>query len=257
MRAPRTVSFEEIDSTSSEAFRRADAGDAGSLWITAARQSAGRGRRRRPWVSEPGNLHASLLLRPHIPGAVAGQLSFVAALALFDAAADSAPALAPALKLKWPNDLLIGEAKVAGILLESTGGPGGTIDTLVIGFGVNCAHHPEDTPYPATSFAAEDALVTPETLFAALKTRFAETYDRWEEGKGFDAIRAAWLARAAGQGEELTVRFASGNELTGTFIDVDDAGNLLLRAADGQETRVAAGDVFFGAAKAGTNAEKT
>lgn len=256
MQAPRTVSLDEIDSTSSEAFRRADAGDRGNLWIMAKRQSAGRGRRRRFWVSEPGNLYASLLLRPGIFGAVAGQLSFVAALALFDAAADAAPVLAPALRLKWPNDLLIGKAKAAGILLESTGGPDGVIDTLVIGFGVNCAHYPEDTPYPATSFAAEDALVSPETLFAALQARFAEVYERWDEGKDFAAIRTAWLARAAGQGEVLTVRFASGNDLTGTFVDVDHAGNLLLRAADGQETRVVAGDVFFYAAKAGLNAEK-
>lgn len=243
--AARLIRFEEIDSTNAEALRRAAAGDRGNLWIVAGRQTQGRGRRARPWMSAEGNLHASLLMRPRLPVPVAGQLSFVAALALFDAVADCASGLAPALKLKWPNDLLLGGAKVAGILLESLGGEGGRLDTLVIGFGVNCRHHPADTPFPATDLAVAGAHVTPSALVAALAARFEEAVATWDEGADFERIRRAWLARATGLGERITVRLGSGRELAGTFADLDAQGSLVLRAADGSERAVAAGDVFF------------
>ena len=115
------------------------------------RQEAGRGRRGNAWTSAPGNLYASLLLSEPSPQAVAPQLSFVAGLALHDAVAECAPQIGPLLKVKWPNDLLIGGAKVAGILIEGESEGGFAV---VIGFGVNCAAHPSDTPYPATDLAA-------------------------------------------------------------------------------------------------------
>src|SRR3569623_2467599 len=119
----RHIAYETLGSTSAEAQALARAGERGPVWITAARQEAGRGRRGKGWVSPPGNLYASLLLTDPAPPAVAAQLSFVAALALHDAIAECAPQLGPALKVKWPNDLLLGAAKIAGILIEAERGP--------------------------------------------------------------------------------------------------------------------------------------
>src|SRR5438105_12858227 len=163
----RLVSFETIGSTNAEALARARAGERGPLWITAGRQTAGRGRRGRSFVSEPGNLFASLLLTDPSPADRAAELSFVAALALHDAICQVAPVLAGRLELKWPNDLLCDGAKLAGILVEGESGSGRPL-AVVIGIGVNCAHHPDGLSYPATSLAACGVTVTPQRLFAAL-----------------------------------------------------------------------------------------
>jgi BirA family transcriptional regulator, biotin operon repressor / biotin---[acetyl-CoA-carboxylase] ligase len=133
------IRLDTIDSTNAEALRRAWAGERGPLWIVAERQSAGRGRRGRSWVSPPGNLHATLLVSDPAPAALVPQLGFVAGLALHDAAAAAAPPLAPRLALKWPNDLLCGGRKIAGILVEGEGDP---VAAAAIGFGVNCREHP-------------------------------------------------------------------------------------------------------------------
>src|SRR5258708_39940625 len=125
--------LDTVDSTNAEALRRARAGERGPLWIVARQQSAGRGRRGRAWVSPPGNLHATLLLTDPAPAAAAPQLGFVAGLALVDAAAAAAPLLASRLALKWPNDLLCGARKIAGILIEGEGSP----LTVAVGIGVN------------------------------------------------------------------------------------------------------------------------
>lgn len=247
MGTARLIRFRDVDSTNAEALRRAARGDPGELWLVAGRQTQGRGRRARPWTSPPGNLHATLLLRPRLPAMVAGQLSFVAAVALFDAIVDCAGALAPGLSLKWPNDVLLGGAKVSGILLESAAGEGDGPMTLVIGFGVNCARHPDETHFPATDLAAAGASVDPDALLSALANRFAERRAQWAEGAGFGAVRRAWLDRAVGLGSAITVRLGTGEALAGTFADLDENGNLVLRLADGRERLVAAGDVFFAA----------
>ena len=138
----RLIERDTVGSTNTEALALAQAGERGPLWITARRQNAGRGRRGRVWVSEPGNLYASLLLSDPSPPDRAAELSFVAALAVHDAVT-SLIARAPArLSLKWPNDLLFDGKKFAGILIEGEG------PAVVIGVGVNCAHHPKDTDVP-------------------------------------------------------------------------------------------------------------
>src|SRR5262249_40116907 len=173
----RLISLDEVGSTNAEALSRARGGERGPLWITARRQMAGRGRRGRKWVSEPGNLYASLLLTDPASPKRAAELSLVAALALHDALAERANVLGPRLTLKWPNDVLCAGAKLAGILVEGEGLPGGPL-TVVIGMGVNCADHPADTAYPATNLAAAGALVSPEalaqTLVATMAARLAE-----------------------------------------------------------------------------------
>jgi BirA family biotin operon repressor/biotin-[acetyl-CoA-carboxylase] ligase len=142
----RHIAYETLGSTNAEALARARASEHGPLWITAQSQSAGRGRRGSTWVSPVGNLHATLLLSEPSPPEHAPQLSFVAALALHDAIAECAAQLGPLLKVKWPNDLLLGGAKLAGILIEGESDPAFAV---AIGIGVNCAVHPDDTTYPA------------------------------------------------------------------------------------------------------------
>jgi BirA family biotin operon repressor/biotin-[acetyl-CoA-carboxylase] ligase len=235
----RHLSFDTIGSTNAEALARARAGERGLLWITAKAQSSGRGRRGNAWVSPPGNLYATLLLTEPSPKAVAPQLSFVAALALHDALCECAPQLGPSLKVKWPNDLLLGPAKLAGILIEGESEPGFAV---AIGLGVNCASHPEGTAFPATDLAAAGALVAPDTLFAVLERAMAERLALWDAGEGFAAIRADWLKRAAGLGQPIKVRLPE-RELAGRFQGLDDAGRLQLEQPSGMTT-VTAGEVF-------------
>ena len=238
----RLISLDEVGSTNADAFARARGGERGPLWITARRQTAGRGRRGRVWVSEPGNLYASLLLTDPAPPQRAAELSLVAALALHDALAERAGVLGPRLKLKWPNDVLCDGAKLAGILVEGEGLPGRPL-AVVIGVGVNCAHHPADTSYPATNLAAAGAIVAPETLAQALIGTMAGRLAEWDRGENFAAIRAAWLKRAAGLGAPVRVRLPE-REVDGVAETLDETGRLVLRLADGSREHIAAGELF-------------
>src|SRR5262245_15518481 len=147
----RLVAHEVLDSTNAEALKLAREGERGPLWIVAKRQTAGRGRRGRPWISQRGNLFATFLLTAAGPPEHRPQLSLVAALALHDALVEIAASLKPRIAIKWPNDLLLDEAKFAGILVEGEGGEDGAV---AIGIGVNCASHPAKTEYPATDLAS-------------------------------------------------------------------------------------------------------
>jgi len=235
----RHIAYQTLGSTNAEALALARAGERGPLWITALSQNAGRGRRNSIWVSPPGNLYATLLLAEPSAPELAPQLSFVTALALHDAVAACAPQLESALKVKWPNDLLLGQAKLAGILIEGESKPKFSV---AIGIGVNCAAHPNDTAYPATDLAAAGAPVTPTQLFAALSVAMLARLAQWQRGQGFPGIRADWLKRAAGLGATIRVRLPE-REFAGRFEGLDDAGRLLVREAGGVTT-VTAGEVF-------------
>jgi BirA family biotin operon repressor/biotin-[acetyl-CoA-carboxylase] ligase len=237
----RLVAHEVLGSTNAEALSLARQGERGPLWITASRQTAGRGRRGRPWVSEPGNLFASLLLTDRAPPEHWPELSFVAALALHDAVVELAGTLKPRLAIKWPNDLLLAGEKFAGILIEGEGGHDGAV---AVGIGVNCASHPADTDQPATDLAAGGAQVSPQELFGALSAKMLGRLAQWNAGEGFATVRADWLARAAGVGEDIRVRLAD-REVSGRFEALDEAGSLVLRRADGKRETIAAGDVVL------------
>jgi BirA family biotin operon repressor/biotin-[acetyl-CoA-carboxylase] ligase len=207
-------------------------------WVRAHVQTGGRGRRGRVWVSQPGNLFASVLARPQPGEGPPQQLSFVAALALDRALLRWV--VPERLSLKWPNDLLFDGVKCAGILLEAQAG--GTI----IGFGVNLVDHPTDVERPATSLAA--AGITPPgaaELCAAVAESLATTRAQWRD-YGFASIRTAWLARASDLGHRLEARL--GHEmLTGRFEDLAADGALLLRLDDQTLRSVHAGEVFAAA----------
>jgi BirA family biotin operon repressor/biotin-[acetyl-CoA-carboxylase] ligase len=237
----RLLHFPSIGSTNDEAKSLARAGAAEGTLVWADEQTAGRGRRGRVWLSPPGNLYFSLIQRPGGAPSRAAQLGFVAALGLGEALnALAGPSLQ--LRYKWPNDLLVGGKKLAGILLESETSAGDSVDFVVIGAGTNLSYKPSDSEFPATSLAAEGfAEITPPLLLEA----FARHFDRWAgrwRSAGFAPVRAAWLARASGVGEAIRVRLERAT-LDGRFLDLDDDGALLLDAAEGRR-RIAAGEVF-------------
>jgi BirA family biotin operon repressor/biotin-[acetyl-CoA-carboxylase] ligase len=240
---PPIEALEEIDSTNAEARRRAEAGALGPLWITAKRQTAGRGRRGRGWETGAGNLAATYLAHTGKPPGEAAQVSFVAALAVADLAAACVPA--SLVTLKWPNDPLIAGRKAAGILIESGPYPDGGL-WLAVGCGVNLATPPDNPERPATSFAEHMRSPPPKPL-EALET-LAGAFERWRavwEGLGFAPIAEAWTARAHGLGETCTARLPA-ETISGVAEGLDPDGALRLRTRSGVVRRITAGDVFFG-----------
>ena len=169
--APRVLRLENIDSTNEEAQRRLAARCEVPLWIVAEEQSQGRGRAGRRWVSPKGNVYASLILRLSVSPAVATQLSFVTALAAHEAiACHISPAQRPSLRLKWPNDVMLGGAKVAGILIESFASPRDGGLTIIAGIGINVSAAPADTGRPVTTLGLGPEACAP--VFAALAAAF-------------------------------------------------------------------------------------
>ncbi|WP_137112881.1 biotin--[acetyl-CoA-carboxylase] ligase [Rhodobacter sp. SY28-1] len=239
------ITLPEIDSTNAEGFRRASALP-GPTWILAGVQTAGRGRRARPWSSPLGNFHGTLVLKPTEPPETVALRSFAAALALRDAFVQ-VTGLPQSFALKWPNDVLCNGGKIAGILLESQGL--NTADaTLCIGIGVNLIAAPdaamvEPGAVPPVSLLQETGLrLSPEAFLDAL----APAYDRWEARfttEGFAPLRAAWLEHAARLGQRVVARTGAETR-EGTFETIDAQGNLILRMADGT-LAIPAAEVFF------------
>ena len=241
----RLFACDEVDSTNAEALRLQDAGENGPFWVSARSQTGGRGRQGRRWISEPGNLYASMLLRLSGNRYNLTQLSFVAGLAVFDATRHLLGTARPTdLALKWPNDLLLEGAKLAGILLESEGGCTGSGHTVVIGIGLNLVSSPDTGLYPATCLARHGIEATPGEAMELLAVRFSSRFEQWSGGQGFSAILAEWKSHAAGLGEAVTVRGPSG-DMTGTFSGLDDNGALVLRDAAGRRHKVLSGDLFL------------
>ena len=228
----------ELDSTNSEARRLAEKGEAGPLWILAEKQTAGRGRRGRSWETLPGNLAATLLLRPQSPPGPVGQLSFAAALSVADVASHVAPKAC--VTVKWPNDVLVEGKKTAGILLESGDAPTGA--WLAVGIGINLAAAPEGTEFPATALAQFASPPSPDEALTLLARSFAHWYAGWMSG-GFETLRTAWLARAGGLGLPIRARLPHETR-HGLFEGIDASGALLLNE-QGRISAIAAGEVFF------------
>ncbi|WP_420141782.1 biotin--[acetyl-CoA-carboxylase] ligase [Sphingomonas sp.] len=226
----RTVA--ETGSTNADLLAEAGQGASEGVWLRAERQTGGRGRAGRAWTSPPGNLYASTIVRLRPGDPPAPTLALVAAVAAEGVA--SAYAGPGHLTIKWPNDIVAGPAKLAGILLERAD------DAVVIGIGVNLAHHPSDLDRPAISIAAlSGAAPDPHPFLVELADAFAHWLGRWR-GEGLGPVRARWLARAHPIGSALRT---GGRE--GLFEGLTDEGALLIRYADGTNSIIRAGDVFL------------
>jgi BirA family biotin operon repressor/biotin-[acetyl-CoA-carboxylase] ligase len=244
--------FDSTGSTNVEAMDRARAGERGPLWCVTTEQTAGRGRRHRPWMAPRGNLASSILEVIDVTPAVAATLGFAAGLALetalqrvsMEARLRSPGSEEMTFALKWPNDVLAGRSKLAGILLEAEAAGDDRL-AVVVGIGTNVVAAPEDTPYPATSLRKIGIDVGAEDLFYALSDAWAEYRGIWDHGRGFNDIRSAWLQRAAGLGEPVSVQ-AGASTISGIFDTIDDSGCLIVATADGKRVPISAGDVHFG-----------
>ena len=240
----------EVGSTNALAREYASRNEPEGLVVLAARQTAGRGRHGRGWVSPEGNLHASLLLRPGGPLGAAATLSLVTALSVVEAL-DPIVGDPARLAVKWPNDLLLDGAKLGGILLEGEDDGRGGCAWLVIGLGLNLASAPapSETPYAAASLrSAADADIAPEAFLDRWLPGLAARLDAWA-ADGFAALRQDWLARAAGVGREVSLRLGregGASVVRGRFADLGDDGAILLETAPGRLVRHSAGELFFG-----------
>lgn len=246
----RLVDFDSIGSTNAEALARARSGEVGPTWFVTTEQTAGRGRRHRPWIAPRGNLASSILEVIDVAPGTAATLGFAAGLAL-EAALRSlstetiARSPNPALnyRLKWPNDVLAGSQKIAGILLEAEVVGGGRL-AVVVGIGTNVNAAPEGTPFPATSLKSIGVGVTAEELFWALSNTWADFRGVWDNGRGFAEIRRRWLECAAGLGGPVAIQ--SGAALIeGVFDTIDETGCLIVRTPGGARVPISAGDVYF------------
>lgn len=259
----RLVSFDTIGSTNAEALERARNGEEGPLWLVSKRQESGRGRRGRAWATEEGNLAATLLVTGRYDLARVATLGFVAGLALSDGlrailpaghevsvALDGAQSSAASpkrsrIELKWPNDVLFGGAKLAGILLETSLLADGRF-AAAIGIGVNVVSHPDGLPYPATHVGAIAGDIGAEKVFLALSDAWLDNAACWNEGRGLARLRERWLERAAGLGSAVAVQ-VDGQVVRGIFETIDEDCRFVIRKPDGSLTRITAGDVHFGA----------
>jgi BirA family biotin operon repressor/biotin-[acetyl-CoA-carboxylase] ligase len=240
----RLASFDRIGSTNAEALSRARAGERGPVWFVTSEQTAGRGRRHRPWIAPRGNLASSVLEVMNVAPSLAATLGFAAGLAL-DAALRSAGSDQTEFALKWPNDVMADGKKLAGILLEAE--TVGDRLAVVVGIGSNVVAAPEGTPTPAVSLRALGIEFAAEQLFTALSDAWVEFRGIWDEGRGFADIRAKWLEHAVGLGHPVSI-LSGGSTVTGTFDTIDDAGCMIVRTTEGRRMAISAGDVYFGAA---------
>lgn len=233
--------FERLDSTSLEARRRASAGRRESAFIVALEQTSGYGRRGTAWLQQPGDFAGTLVFEDASPIDTLGQLSFVAGLAGADAIAGAAPEADP--RLKWPNDILVGGGKIAGILIELLEARPGVPALLALGLGVNVVSKPDGLDYPAARLV--DLTDRPAPSPVDLAAAFDRAFDRWRRlwrHHGFGQIRVAWMDRAAHLGERIVIRLPDG-EATGRFADLDPAGALILDCG-GKRRSIAAGAIL-------------
>jgi BirA family biotin operon repressor/biotin-[acetyl-CoA-carboxylase] ligase len=250
----RLAAFDSVGSTNAEALSRARDGEQGPVWFVTSEQTAGRGRRHRPWIAPRGNLASSILEVMEISPAIAATLGFAAGLAL-EAALQRVSVESSMLRdgsdemkfaLKWPNDVLAGNKKLAGILLEAEAVANHRL-AVVVGIGTNVVAAPEGTPTPAISLKALGIDISAEQLFAALSDAWVEFRGIWDNGRGFAEIRQRWLQRAAGLGQAVSIQ-SGGSTISGTFDTIDASGCLVVATSDGRRVPISAGDVYFGAA---------
>ncbi len=234
----RLVERDEVTSTNDTAIELAEAGIAAWSVVRARLQTGGRGRRGRVFVSPPGNSYTSFILRPGVAPRNLPQLSLITGVSVAESIEAVAPGTAP-VRCKWPNDVLINDAKVAGILVE-TGG-----DAVIVGIGINLVSHPDIRGVPTTDLASEGAPgVDRDLLLAALCRRLKDRVTDWENS-GFASQRLAWLDRAAGIG--VRASFSDDNSMEGRIVGLAHDGALIMES-DGRCMRIVSGTLRLQAA---------
>ncbi len=239
---PRILHVVETGSTNADAMRLGLAEETLPLWVVADTQTGGKGRAGRKWVSQRGNLHASLAFRCTAPIEKAGQLSLLAGISLMDAIR-STMVLAPdaELRLKWPNDILVGLAKAGGILVESTSLREGSGFLAILGFGLNLVTSPGDIGREVTALGRHGKSAEPRILVSALSEKIAFWLEQWNAGVNFSAVRQAWLERAGPVGEPIVINTTMG-PVSATYQGLAESGALLANV-DGALKEFNYGDV--------------
>ncbi|MDO9503424.1 biotin--[acetyl-CoA-carboxylase] ligase [Falsiroseomonas sp.] len=225
---------DSLPSTSDVLQRLAVAGEPEGLAILAREQSGGKGRDGRVWSSPRGNLYFSLLLRPGGPVRDAGRWALVAGLVMVEGLAPFATDPA-ALRLKWPNDVLMGDAKLAGVLCESAATVEGGLDWFIMGIGANLAAPPALPDRATIGLGA----IPPEQVACSMLAALERLRALWRD-QGFAAIRTAWMARGPAMQAPLTLRGGR----SGLYAGLAEDGSLLL-AAEGRVHAVATGEVAY------------
>ena len=243
------LSYDELDSTNDEARRLAEGGASHGAVIWAKRQTAGRGRMGRLWVSAEGNLFCSILLAPNCDAETSAQLSFVTAVAAIETLKPIIPD-GGELACKWPNDILLGGKKIGGILLESfetadmNPGQDRMVRWVVVGVGINVDSCPASTDIPATFLKeAGVEIISAKIVLSRFIHHFITEYDIWAK-KGFAPIRKRWMEHAFREGKPIEVRLPKETH-TGIFEGIDASGHLLLKVRGGKRLTISAGDVFW------------
>lgn len=206
-------------------------------WLVADRQTAGRGRQGRGWLDAPGNFMGSTVVWLGAQDPAPSTLSFVAAMAAYEAVIGLL-GNPRALRLKWPNDLLLGGAKLSGILLERVG------NAAVIGVGVNLAAAPGLAERTASHLAALGPAPDRDAFAHGLIASFDRELARWRQF-GLEPLFARWLSAAHPLGSALSVHAGDGARVSGTFDGLEPDGALRLRLADGTHRVIHAGDVML------------
>lgn len=238
------LTFDQIDSTNSEALRIIRAGIVGNFVIWANKQTAGRGQRARVWESIEGNLHMSILLDCNIDAERCLQLPFLAANAVCKSILFFAKEkkINLDISLKWPNDVLISGKKVAGILLESINIHGKRY--VVIGFGTNIMRCPKGVLQPVTSLKKEK--VSPahaDEFLNILMTNFDKLFKKWNYDGNFIETREYWLKRAYNLNKVVTIDNGE-SRISGVFKEINMDGSIKLELAGGQFYNLVAGEII-------------
>jgi BirA family biotin operon repressor/biotin-[acetyl-CoA-carboxylase] ligase len=236
------ISYDRVDSVIDEAKRLAQQGAEEGTLVWARQQTAGHGRLGRAWRSSPGNLYCALILRPEEPAASAVHIGYVATVSLAAAISSVVPPLIE-VRFRWPNDVLLYDAKVAGMWLEAPPPINDRYEWLALGIAVNVENAPDDLDPPATSLWLEGATeATASGLLEIFSRHFLSWLNRWAE-EGFKPIRRAWSIRPHGLGQPLTIELES-ERLHGTFVELDGQGGAHLDLGNGQHRHVSAREFY-------------
>ena len=237
------LALDSVDSTNVVAMQKASTGAQDNLWVVTDEQTAGKGRRGRVWQTSQGNLATSIFI--NIPRATKNPelLGFVAAIAVAKTVRDVLGNDASKIALKWPNDVLVNDAKVAGILLEAKSLPRDNL-AIIVGMGVNIVSLPKDVPYKTIALNQIAPQMSAATLFTELTKNWVETFAIWNYDQGRQQILDQWRGLACGLGSKILVTRVN-DYVEGKFAAIDDQGRLVVELKNGQNEIISVGNVQF------------